>query len=152
MKKITTIEKANEVLANGFIDNLNNKFEKLPRIKESAHIPLLDEDLNQILCWEYKRQVRNDWTFAFKNKCFQIEETKELKVKSKDKIVVRQHLDGSISAWFDKEKLVIALLEVRPKLKPPIVLKLTRESVGKRNKLKTPWNQFNPHWFKKTGT
>jgi hypothetical protein len=152
LKKINTLEQANEVLTNGFIDNLNWKFEKVPRNNQSAHVPLLDLNLNQILCWEYKRQVRNDWTFTFKNKCYQVEKIKGLKVKSKDKISVRQHLDGSISAWFNKDELLITLLDVRPKLNPPILLKLTKQAAGIRGKSKSPWNQFNPHWFKKTGS
>ena len=53
------VDDANKILANGFIDKVNSKFEKIPRSNQSAHVPLLNLDLNQILCLEYKRQVRN---------------------------------------------------------------------------------------------
>ena len=153
LKKIKTISEANMLLANGFIDKLNNKFEKIPRNKNSAHIPLLDIDLNQILCWEFTRQVKNDWTFSFKNKCYQIEKTSTLQVRPKNKVHIRMHLNNSISVWYDNKKLTITLLEVRPKKSNlPIVLKLTKQASGRRGKEASPWRQFNPHWFKKTGT
>lgn len=63
LRKIKTIEGANEVLASGFIDKLNRKFEKPARNPESAHRKRNRIDLNQALCWEYERQIQNDWTF-----------------------------------------------------------------------------------------
>jgi len=51
LKKVKTVDDANEVLANGFIDKLNQKFEKLARNPESAHRSLNGIDLNQIFCW-----------------------------------------------------------------------------------------------------
>lgn len=153
LKKIKSIPEANAVLANGFIDKLNNKFEKLPRSDQSAHVPLLDLDLNQILCWEYTRQIKNDWTFTFKNKCYQVEKVDALQVKSNDKIYVRHHLDNSITAWHNNKKLTITLIEAQPKkANQPIVLRLTKQAAGKRGKANSPWGQFNPHWLKKTGT
>ena len=153
LRKIKTIREANEMLENGFIDKLNRKFEKLPRNEQSGHIPLLDLDLNQILCWEYKRQVRNDWTFTFKNKCYQIGRSDGNRVRPKGKIYVRRHLDDSITAWFNNIKLSITLLDARPeKPKKPVILKLTQSAAGRRGKHRSPWGQYNTHWFKKTGT
>jgi transposase len=155
LRKTKTIEGANEILANGFIDNLNKKFEKLPRNTQSAHVPLNKVDLNQILCFEYTRQVRNDWTFTYKNRCYQIEKINGQDVKPNNKIYVREHLDNSISAWFNNKKLTITPLEVRPEIekpKNPKVVKLTPQAVGRRGRQHSPWGQFNPKWLKKTGT
>jgi hypothetical protein len=55
---LRAIEKANALLKNGFIDKLNNKFEKLARNPISALRSLNDLDLNQILCWKYERKVK----------------------------------------------------------------------------------------------
>lgn len=156
LRKIETIEDANYVLANGFIDNLNKKFEKPPRNNQSAHVPLGNVDLNQILCFEYTRKVRNDWTFTFKNQCYQIEKINENDVKPNNKIYVRVHLDNSVSAWINNKKLTIKLIERRPeqagKEKELKVIKLTPQAAGRRGKQHSPWAQFNPKWFKKTGT
>lgn len=103
--QIKTIDGGNDVLEGGFIDNLNRKFEKLPQNPESAHRPLGDIDLNQILCWEFERQIQHDWTFSFAKKLYQIEKRYGDIVKPKSKIKIRKHLDGSITAWFNENKL-----------------------------------------------
>jgi transposase len=157
LKKIKTIDEANEVLANGFIDNLNKKFEKPARNPESAHIKRNRIDLNQILCWEYERQVQNDWTFSFMNSCFQIEKKYGDVVRPKSKILVRRHLNGLISAWYKNDKLSITLLERKPeKIELENQRKQTKvlsaHKAGKIGKRRSPWGQYNPRWLKKTGT
>jgi len=155
LRNIKTIKEANEVLANGFIDKLNTKFEKLPRNNQSAHVPLLDQDLNQILCWEYERQVRNDWTFSFMNACYQIERESGWLVRPKWKVRVRRHLDSSTSAWHGNTQLSIKLLEQRPERlqeQKAALIPLSASAAGRRGKRNSPWGRFNTHWFKKTGS
>jgi len=155
LKKIKTIDDANIVLENGFIDKLNMKFEKIPRNPHSAHRPLNDIDLNQILCWEYERQVNNDWTISFQNKCYQIEKRYGDIVHPKADVFVRRHLDNSISVWYKEKKLSVTLLDGQPKNLPKqkIIDVTYSVSVSARaNKAKTPWSNFNSHWLKKTGT
>jgi hypothetical protein len=147
LKKIKKIEQANEVLEGGFIDKLNQKFEKLAKNPVSAHRPL-DCDLNQILCWEYKRHVQNDWTFSFKNKCYQIKKSYGDTVKPKVEIYIRKHLDGSISAWYKDKRLSIKELEARPKM---IELQLPKNVIKlKLEKTKSPWSISNTNVFKTT--
>jgi hypothetical protein len=155
LKKIKTIEKANAVLHNGFVDKLNQKFEKPARNPQSAHRPLGDTELNQILCWEYERKIQNDWTFSFMSECYQVERESSCIVKPKNKILVRRHLNGTTSAWYKSHSLVITLLEKRPK---PLeeqkisVVPMSASAAGKIGRHRSPWGKFNPNWFKKTGT
>lgn len=151
LKQVKTVDKANEVLDGGFIDKLNLKFEKLARNLESAHRPLNEIDLNQVFCWEYKRQVQNDWTFSFKNKCYQIKKPYGCTVKPKVNIYVRKHLDGSISAWYKNEKLLITELAKRPqvvKLKTPKNNVISFSERGKLGKQQSPWSNSNGAIFK----
>jgi len=104
LRKIKTVEKANAILKNGFIDKLNKKFEKPARNPLSVHRPLNDLDLNQILCWEYERVIRNDWTFSFMSECYQIEKISSHLVRPNKKILVHRHLDGSTSAWYENQQ------------------------------------------------
>lgn len=154
LKKIKTIQEANHLLENGFIEKLNSKFEKVPRNNKSAHVPLLDQDLNQILCWEYQRTLRNDWTFPFLSECYQVEKVSAEIVKPNNKIKVRIHVDGSMSAWYENKKISITKLDKRPKvIKQKIPsLKITKSAAGKRSKKTSPWSQDFAHWIKKTGT
>jgi transposase len=155
LRKINTISGANEILQNGFIDKLNQKFAKVARNSMSAHRALGDIDLNQVLCWEYERQVKNDWTFSFMSDCFQIEVASEAVVKPGAKINVRRHLDGSTSAWYQGQQLSIMLLDRRPEKlqeQKSSVIPMSASAAGKMGKRKSPWSQFNSNWFKKTGT
>lgn len=107
LKNIKDEKAANELLDNGFI-------EKLPRNPESANRPLNGIDLNQILCWEYERQVQNDWTFSYNNQCYQIEKKCPLVVRPKTKICIREHLDGSVTVWHQSKNLSVSILVKRP--------------------------------------
>lgn len=105
LRGINTLEAANHVLASGFIDNLNAKFEKEAVNPISAHRPLGKIDLNQVFCWEYERQIRHDWTFSFQGEDYQVHKCPGDWIRPRMGIIVRKHLDGSISAWNKHSKL-----------------------------------------------
>lgn len=150
LRKITDIEKANELLSQSFVNRLNEKFAKPASDSSDAHVPLHpDNELNQMLCWEYTRKIGNDWTVRFESRYFQIEKTAP--VRPKQTVTVRKHLDDSIS--LGANNVEIPFHEI-PKPKP----KLQKEKrgndpvvcsrVARENKHKTPWGQFNPQWLK----
>lgn len=149
LRGIKTVDAANGVLDNGFTDKLNAKFAKIARNPESAHRPLNDIDLNQILCWEYERQVQNDWVFSFRAKYYQIAKAYGSCVKPKVKIAVREHLDGTISAWYNEEKLAIKIVPNRIKLADQITNIVPRKI---QPNLQIPkaisWKQSNAMIFK----
>lgn len=113
LRQAKTIEAGNAILESKFIDKLNSKFEKLPRNPVSAHRPLGDIDLNQILCWEYERQIHHDWTFSFKGHLYQVGKKRGEIIKPKSVIQVRRHLDNGVSAWYKDSQLTITRLEER---------------------------------------
>jgi hypothetical protein len=152
LKNITTIEKANEFLSNGFVNKLNDKFAKPPANLEDAHVSLsVDDDLDQFLCWELKRQVKNDWTVQFDKKYYQIEKSGRVHVQAKQNITVRRHLDGSVSLWYKESRLPFYQIDERPKEKDH-VHKLGRDlnkcsEMATKNRHRTPWGQFNTTWL-----
>lgn len=105
LKNIDSIEAANALLDNGFVDNLNSKFEKLPRNPQSAHRSLQNLDLNQVFCWEYERKIQHDWTFSFQGKYYQVEKKFGSAIKPKNIIKVRRHLDNNLSVWFKEQQI-----------------------------------------------
>lgn len=113
LRQAKTIEQGNAILESNFIDKLNNKFEKQPRNPVSAHRPLGDIDLNQILCWEDERQIQHDWTFSYKGKYYQIHKKYGERIKPKTKIKVRKHLDNTVSACYKEQALNITLIPER---------------------------------------
>lgn len=153
LKNTQTIEGANKLLEDGFIDNLNLKFMKPPASLDDAHVSLLKgQDLDDILCWEYTRTVHNDWIIRFENQLLQLQKTSGIRIRPKQRITVKRHLNGKITLWTKGQKIPYCFSE--PKAKEEKVklgqdLKKCSEN-ARKNKSKTPWSQFNPGWLKHT--
>jgi hypothetical protein len=154
LKNITTIDGANEVLRNGFIDKLNEKFMKKPGRQEDAHVAwIAGQELHDVFCWEYSRMVSNDGVIRFDNQLLQIQKDSATNVRAKQKIMVKKHLDGRITLWSKGEKISYCVIEsVVKEIQKPLLgydsIKLSQNA--RDNKSKTPWAQFNPGWLKKT--
>lgn len=152
LKNIQTIEEANKRLQRGFIDNLNRKFMKSPESDEDAHVSLLDEqNIEDILCWEYTRTVYNDWIIRFENQLLQIQKTRGIEVRPKQEITLKRHLNGKITLWNKGQKIPYCFVERQVK---EAKIKLGPDSVkcseyGKQNTT-SPWRQYNPGWLQQT--
>lgn len=153
LENIKTVEGANRLLSERFVDELNEKFAKEPLSTQDAHAPLLDVDLDQVLVWSYKRQLQNDWTILFKGKCYQVVDEKK-KLRAKQNVDVKIHLDGRISVGFNKATFKYEVIEKPVKVVKAIQKKGYSEQqkrvAGYKGKLTSPWNRFNPHWLKKS--
>jgi len=148
LRNITTVEKANELLSGGFVNRLNEKFAKPARDEQDAHIPLTaEDDLDQILCWEYKRHVYNDWTVRFESQHLQIE--KNAGVQAGQKITLRKHLDDTISLWHKNTRLSFKPIEKQPATPKEKTGhdSLTCSVNASKNRHKTPWGRFNQQWL-----
>ena len=151
LKNIKNIAEANELLKSYFLNHINKKFAKMPASEENAHRDVkIFGDLKQIFCWEYTRQVQNDWTIRFDNRCYQIQRNTLLKLKAKQTITVRQHLDCSLSLWFNSNKLAYVETDSKP---AAARLKTGHDSMvqsknASKSRHKSPWSQFNPRWLK----
>lgn len=143
LQAIHDIDKANEVLKNGFIDHINSKFSKPPANPISAHRPLGKTDLNQILCWEYQRQIQHDWTFYFQGRLYQVKKHYGEWIRPKVTAIVRKHLDGTVSAWYMNKQLNIELISK----KPPLVKRPQQKKVYKNMK-PLSWKNSNPWFFR----
>lgn len=152
LEGIKTVEGANCLLTGGFVDELNEKFAKEPLSKQDAHAPLLDVDLDQILVWNYKRQIQNDWTILFKGKRYQIFDEKK-KLRAKQNVDVKIHLEGEISISFKGFRFKYKVLEKAKKMCKLVQKKgyseYKKRVAGYKGKLSSPWNKFNPNWLKK---
>ena len=142
LKDIRTIAQANQLLERGFIDGLNERFEKAPRIAESAHRPVGLIDLNQMLCWEYQRSIQNDWTFSFEGKCYQVSDSSEFNLYPRASLCVRRHLDKTVSAHYRGQRLEIKPLPARPskiKQRQPVSMKPKKAT---RPSETHPWRRY----------
>ena len=101
LRKIKTLREANKYLKNEYIKEHNKRFSRKPEQKGNAFIKVPKTiDLNKIFCFKYERTVNNDNTIAFKSRLLQIGPS-ELRVSfAKCKVMVYEHIDGSISVGY----------------------------------------------------
>ena len=89
---IKTIEEGNKFLE-WYLPEYGKRFGVKPSKAGNLHRPKLREaELDRILCVRTKRVLRNDFTIAYNNKFYQIEDN----VRAK-KLVVEEKFDGTIS-------------------------------------------------------
>lgn len=152
LRDIQTIDGANKLLQGRFIDNINNKFMKTPASIEDAHVPLMSEqNLDDILCWEYTRSVSNDWVIRFNNQLLQIQKSRSMRVSPRQKITVKRRLDGKLTVWIKGQKIPYCFIEKQIKEEKKAAQPHTsaeRSRIARENKHRTPWGQFNPSWLK----
>ena len=101
LRGIKTIEEANEYLKTEYIKEHNKRFVRKPEQKGSAFVSVPKTvDLDKIFCFKHERTVNNDNTLSFNNRILQIGPS-ELRVSfAKCKVMVYEHLDGSISIGY----------------------------------------------------
>lgn len=152
LKHIDTLEGANKLLEEGFIDKLNAKFMKAPASVEDAHVALLPgQSLDSLLCWEYTRTVYNDWIVRFDNQLLQLRKSRAIRPKTK--ITVKKQLNGKITLWRNGQPIPYDLVEHLPAQQDKVVHpydSAKRSQVARQHKSKSPWSQFNPGWLKPT--
>lgn len=153
LQNISDIATANKFLEERYIFTLNEKFAVAPAKRADLHRPLTDMDTKQInstFAIHSTRTVMNDFTIQFKNKYFQLEQQQPVTVCRKDRILVEEHINGSIKLNLRGKELRYTVLPERPKktfiLK---ILALTTSRPIYKPPMNHPWrkqfltNKFN---------
>jgi transposase len=146
---IRTLENANKYLEDKFLNNINTKFFKSPENSQDSHRdPKSYGDLDQIFCWVYKRQLRNDWCVQLQKIYYQIEKI-ECGLKPNDFINIKKYLDGTMRFWYGESEVKYHKLD--RKLQPPFVEKIRKapsydpilkSKLSKKNKHKSSWSKL----------
>jgi len=99
LKGISTIPEANKCLKRVFLPKFNARFSVEPRSKANLHKELnLKErvSLDSVLSRQHKRVIRNDFTFSFKNRWYQLTQDQPVTVCKADSLTVEERLNGAI--------------------------------------------------------
>jgi len=144
---IKTIQEANKYLKTEYIKEHNKRFVRKPEQKGTAFIPAPKNiDLDKIFCFKHERTVNNDNTISFNNRILQIGPS-ELRVSfAKCRVIVYEHLDGSISVGYGPHMLGYYL----PKGLSTNSHYKQKEKVAKRKKATTTFNQKRTHHLLET--
>ena len=117
LQNISAINVANAFLKDTFIPAFNEKFGVTPAKWADLHRPLTKTDkknLDSIFSVHSTRVVMNDFTVQFKNQYFQLNQQQPVIVCRKDRIMVEEHLGGSIKLKLRGKELYYTVLPKRP--------------------------------------
>lgn len=118
LANISTVEEANALIKEKFIQRFNEKFAVRPASSSDLHQALTEKErknLSSIFSRQEKRTVQNDFTFSFQNRWYQLTEDQPVTICKKDQIMVEEHLDRSIHIRLRGKELNHVLLPERPK-------------------------------------
>jgi transposase len=143
---INTIAEANEFLEKIFVPKFNNKFSVIAKKPENLHTPLTETEvarINNIFSVQSYRNVNNDFTIRFKSKWLQLKEQQPTLVLRKDKILVEEHLDGTIHLNLRNHYLDFVELPERPQKVKMHVTGLTKERQIWKPPMNHPWKKLS---------
>jgi hypothetical protein len=140
--EVSEIRRGNQVLAEGFVDQLNEKFAVEPRKSADYHRSRKGYDLASIFCWEEQRQLTSDWIVRFRNRYYQLQRQSQ-KPPTTNKVQVRELLNGEVRFIYRNQSLPYTQLPKRPE---PTAEKKTRstekKSKGKWIPAYHPWRSL----------
>lgn len=143
LQTIRTIEGANVLLEEGFVDDLNRRFAVEPVDPLDAHRPPPPTaQLARIFCREKERTVQNDFTVRHHGQRYQITKNNRILPKPGARITVLNLLDGTVECWFKSRRLTVEPLPATPN---PVPVKPTaaarKISRPPRPGTEHPWRQ-----------
>lgn len=114
LHKISTLHAANHYLLEEYLPKHNRKFSHPAKDRGSAYRPVpKGTDLNNIFCIKEERTVAPDNTISYKNRSFQILPNEYRASFAKLKIMVHEHLTGSIHIFYKHKELKIKQIPKR---------------------------------------
>lgn len=148
LKRISNIQDANIFLKNIFIPNYNNRFSIPPSKTDNIHKSLTKEEkqsLSSVFSIKSQRRINNDFTIQFKNNFYQLKELQTTTVRSKDIVLVEEHLDHSLKMKFKDKYLSFFIISKRPEKlrKQPLIL--TTHRLNWKPPKNHPWRQYKSH-------
>jgi transposase len=107
MNGITTMDQANRYLEDVYRPAFNEEFTVKPMEQEDLFVPWAGANLDDILCEEFVRTVRNDNCVVFKNLTLQIPKDPYRCHYVKAKVRLHRYADGFIALFHGPKKLAL---------------------------------------------
>ena len=148
LKNISSIEEASKYLREEFLAKHNQKFAVEPEAQQDLHRSIDGFDLDKIFCRKEERVLQNDFIVQYKNRLLQLHREQRTIIRPKDRIVVHEALDGSISLHIRSTELYFNEVSMRP-AKPAPKKRVTNPSRLWKPAADHPWRRYsgdkNPH-------
>jgi hypothetical protein len=146
INNIDDIEAANQYIQDTYLPKYNSKFSRPALYKADAHRKLGKANLDDVFCILDTRTVRNDWTFQYKGRTFQIENQRPAIVKPRDSVAIYERLDGSI--FIKKDSKFLIFTEIKQKAKQQYQRKI---NVSYKFGKTSSWRRSNSIFYDKKG-
>jgi transposase len=134
---IKNVDEANDFLIT-YLPKLNRKFKKEAASEIDLHRPALhSRELDRILCIKEDRTVKNDFTIAYNNIFYQIEQTTRAKI-----VTVEERLDGTMHITYNGQDLRYRKITKEPTkdtAESPLLLQEKRPWIPPADH---PWKKF----------
>jgi hypothetical protein len=116
--RIKTIAAANRFLEKSYLKKHNDRFAACDNLSD-LHRSCEGIDLDNILCFETKRQVHNDYTITLNAQYIQLLRGSAPLPPPKCDVTIRQWLDGSLHLFYNDQELDYQQLNEKPKRPHP---------------------------------
>jgi len=106
---ITSLESVQQVMNNGFMDEMNKTHAEPPRRPQDFHVQLeADDDLRSVLCFTYNMIVSRDLLIRYKGRLYRINDGGMPFPSPYIQVRLTEWLDGSVHVYYGKRELQIA--------------------------------------------
>ena len=120
LRKITTVEKANQFLRQQYQAEFNRRFTVVAAGKGSAFVRTRRKDLDWVFSIQHERTVNSDNTIALDNRILQIEKTRWRNTLSGCKVTVYELLNGKVVVRFGPHEVARFAAEDLPAPQPKV--------------------------------
>jgi transposase len=97
---ISTLEEANTYLRETYMEEFNERFSVAAAEAGTAFVPCTHTDLERVFCLQYERVVARDNTVSFARLSLQVERQRWRGTLAGCRVIVYEHLDGTLSVGF----------------------------------------------------
>ena len=102
---ITTLEAANRYLREHYLPAFNGEFAVKPAVEDSAFVPFIGPELDDILCEQHERTVNKDNCVRFEGLSLQIPADRYRRHYVKAKVRVHRYPNGSLALFHGPRRL-----------------------------------------------
>jgi len=105
LRGIRTVEQANAFLRQSYLQEFNRKFTVKAAEPGTAFVRTRRTDLNQVFSLQHERAVNRDNTVSWTNRCLQIDKISWRGTLAGCRVVVCEHLDGTLSVLYGPHRV-----------------------------------------------
>lgn len=100
LRRVSTLEEANEFLDGVYVPEFNRRFRVAAAEEGTAFVPTTRPDLDRVFAIQHERVVARDNTVSFGNRTLQIERQRWRATLAGCRVIVYEHLDGSLTVGY----------------------------------------------------